>query len=59
MLWISLAALLIGASLVYIEKVAFADDTTNINYRERMSLGRIGLAVVACGTAGFLLEVIT
>jgi hypothetical protein len=53
--WISLAALLVGAGLFYIDEVSFHDETLIDAHRRRMGVGLVGAVVGALGVAGILL----
>lgn len=55
-LGISLAAIIVGAGLFFIEEWAFDDETLDIAYRRRLGIGYLGAGIAMLGVVGVLVQ---
>lgn len=55
--WTSVAVVVVGAILCWIDEVAFDEDSSDIQWRRRVGLSRVGLTLIAAGALGITVDV--
>jgi hypothetical protein len=52
--WISLAAIVVGAALWWMDEVGFDEDPLDMRWRRRIGFGHVGIVLMTGGLAGLL-----